>query len=102
MWGIGSTHFVRVFLVLLSALLFQSKWEKPILDYVNSKKEGSKPYGLRYVGSMVADVHRTIKYGGIFIYPRVASAPKGKLRILYECMPMAYVVVSRSVMQFYI
>lgn len=46
---------------------------------------------------MVADVHRTIKYGGIFIYPRTASAPKGKLRILYECMPMAYVVVSSIV-----
>ena len=66
---------------------------------MTSKKEGSKPYGLRYVGSMVADVHRTIKYGGIFIYPRTASAPKGKLRILYECMPMAYVMVS-SVIEF--
>ena len=74
--------------------IFQSKWEKPILDYVKSKKEGSKPYGLRYVGSMVADVHRTIKYGGIFIYPRTSDAPRGKLRILYECMPMAYIMVS--------
>ena len=43
---------------------------------------------------MVADVHRTLKYGGIFIYPRTSDAPKGKLRILYECMPMAYIMVS--------
>ena len=38
----------------------------------------------RYIGSMVADVHRTIKYGGIFLYPKTADAPKGKLRVLYE------------------
>ena len=39
---------------------------------------------VRYIGSMVADVHRTIKYGGVFIYPRTTDSPKGKLRILYE------------------
>ena len=38
----------------------------------------------RYIGSMVADVHRTIKYGGVFIYPRTTDSPNGKLRILYE------------------
>ena len=38
---------------------------------------------------MVADVHRTLLYGGIFIYPSTASAPEGKLRLLYECAPMA-------------
>ena len=41
---------------------------------------------------MVADVHRTLKYGGIFMYPATTDAPKGKLRILYECMPMAYIM----------
>ena len=40
-------------------------------------------------GSMVADVHRTLLYGGIFLYPATASAPEGKLRLLYECAPMA-------------
>ena len=40
----------------------------------------------RYIGSMVADVHRTIKYGGIFLYPKTADAPKGKLRVLYEVL----------------
>ena len=41
----------------------------------------------RDIGSMVADVHRTIKYGGIFLYPKTADAPKGKLRVLYEVNP---------------
>lgn len=67
---------------------YEKKWEPAILEYVKSKKEGPKPYGARYIGSMVADVHRTIKYGGIFLYPKTADAPKGKLRVLYECFPM--------------
>ena len=41
---------------------------------------------------MVADVHRTIKYGGIFIYPATATSKNGKLRLLYECNPMAFIV----------
>ena len=41
---------------------------------------------------MVADVHRTLKYGGIFGYPSTSEAPKGKLRLLYECNPMAYII----------
>lgn len=50
------------------------------------------PYSLRYVGSMVADVHRTLLYGGIFAYPADKKAPSGKLRLLYECFPMAYIM----------
>lgn len=45
---------------------------------------GGSPKSLRYVGSMVADVHRTILYGGIFMYPADRKATKGKLRLLYE------------------
>merc|ERR1719270_342083 len=71
---------------------YEKKWEPAVLEYVKSKKEGAKPYGARYIGSMVADVHRTIKYGGIFLYPRTADAPNGKLRVLYECFPMAHIV----------
>ncbi len=67
---------------------YEQKWEPAVLEYVKSKKAGPKPYGARYIGSMVADVHRTIKYGGIFLYPKTADAPKGKLRVLYECFPM--------------
>jgi len=70
---------------------YEEKWEPAIKEYVKSKKKG-KPYGCRYIGSMVADVHRTLKYGGIFMYPATADAPKGKLRVLYECMPMAFIM----------
>ncbi len=51
-----------------------------------------KPYSLRYIGSMVADLHRNLIKGGIFIYPSTDDAPKGKLRLLYECNPMAFIV----------
>lgn len=47
---------------------------------------------LRYVGSMVADLHRTLIKGGIFFYPATRKAPKGKLRLLYECNPLAFIV----------
>lgn len=61
---------------------YQSQWHQSVVDYVQSKKQpkSGKPYGARYVGSMVADVHRTIKYGGIFIYPATSSSPNGKVR----------------------
>ncbi len=49
-------------------------------------------YGARYIGSMVADVHRTLLKGGVFIYPGTKKAPQGKLRLMYECNPMAYVL----------
>ncbi|KAI9586687.1 fructose-1,6-bisphosphatase 1 isoform X2 [Glossina fuscipes] len=74
---------------------YASEWDSGIFQYVAAKKDPSlgKPYGARYVGSMVADVHRTIKYGGIFIYPATKSSPNGKLRLLYECNPMAYLMI---------
>ncbi|HEY8780453.1 MAG TPA: class 1 fructose-bisphosphatase [Mucilaginibacter sp.] len=52
----------------------------------------NRPYTSRYIGSMVADVHRNLIKGGIFIYPVTASAPNGKLRLVYECNPMAFIV----------
>ncbi|GAB5579757.1 fructose-1 [Prionailurus iriomotensis] len=64
-------------------------------EYVQKKKfpeDGSAPYGARYVGSMVADVHRTLVYGGIFLYPANQKSPKGKLRLLYECNPVSYII----------
>merc|ERR1712168_475668 len=70
---------------------YEEKWEPAIKEYVKSKKKG-KPYGCRYIGSMVADVHRTLKYGGIFMYPPTKDAPGGKLRLLYECIPMAFIM----------
>ncbi|KAL1651930.1 Fructose-1,6-bisphosphatase [Diplodia intermedia] len=69
-------------------------WEEPTKEYINMLKfpqDGSKPYSARYIGSMVADAYRTLLYGGIFAYPADKKTTKGKLRILYECGPMAMV-----------
>lgn len=71
-------------------------WYEPVKEYIDSIKNpkagNQQPYGARYIGSMVADVHRTLKYGGIFMYPATKDSPKGKLRLLYECIPMAYII----------
>jgi len=53
--------------------------------------ETQRPYTSRYIGSLVADFHRNLLKGGIFIYPSTASSPKGKLRLAYECNPIAYI-----------
>ena len=52
----------------------------------------SRPYSSRYIGSLVADFHRNLLKGGIFIYPSTAKSPKGKLRLLYECNPLALII----------
>lgn len=52
----------------------------------------NRPYTSRYIGSLVSDFHRNVLKGGIYIYPSTASAPKGKLRLLYECNPMAFLI----------
>ncbi|GMK55041.1 hypothetical protein CspeluHIS016_0200970 [Cutaneotrichosporon spelunceum] len=64
----------------------------PTLEYLQSIKfpENNKPYSARYIGSMVADVHRTLLYGGIFGYPDDKKSRDGKLRMLYESFPMAF------------
>ncbi|KAL2266085.1 hypothetical protein VTJ83DRAFT_5437 [Remersonia thermophila] len=69
-------------------------WDDRVKGYFESLKqpqENGKPYSARYIGSMVADAYRTLLYGGIFAYPADKKSPKGKLRILYECAPMAMV-----------
>ena len=52
----------------------------------------NRPYSSRYIGSMVADLHRNLIKGGIFIYPSTSSAPNGKLRLVYECNPLSFVI----------
>ncbi|NLE88567.1 MAG: fructose-1,6-bisphosphatase [Myxococcales bacterium] len=64
-----------------------SRWEPELRQWLESCKEAG--YTQRYVGSMVADVHRTLLKGGVFLYPADRSAPEGKLRLLYEAAPMA-------------
>ena len=51
-----------------------------------------RPYSSRYIGSMIADMHRNMIKGGIFLYPPTSSSPKGKLRLVYECNPMAFII----------
>lgn len=67
-----------------------ANWDVATKKYVEECKK--KGYSLRYVGSMVADVHRTLLYGGIFMYPADKKNPKGKLRMLYECYPMSFLM----------
>ncbi|GLT85974.1 hypothetical protein SLE2022_041390 [Rubroshorea leprosula] len=70
-------------------------WDEAMTKYVERCKfptDGSSPKSLRYIGSMVADVHRTLLYGGIFLYPADKKSPNGKLRILYEVFPMSYLI----------
>lgn len=66
------------------------------VDYFNSPdKATGRPYSLRYVGTMVSDLHRTLLKGGVFMYPAEVGSEKkstGKLRLLYEAQPMAYLV----------
>ncbi|KAE9554670.1 hypothetical protein FO519_002080 [Halicephalobus sp. NKZ332] len=74
---------------------YAKKWSEGITEYVRTRKfpeSGKSAMGQRYVGSMVADVHRTLLNGGIFMYPGTSDAPNGKLRLLYECNPMAFIM----------
>lgn len=65
-----------------------------IKDYIKycQKEEEDRPYTSRYIGSLVSDVHRNMIKGGIYIYPNTARDPRGKLRLLYECNPMAFLI----------
>ncbi|AVF76218.1 class 1 fructose-bisphosphatase [Vibrio sp. Vb2133] len=54
--------------------------------------EDGRPYTSRYIGSLVADFHRNLLKGGIYLYPSTQSHPQGKLRLLYECNPMAFLI----------
>jgi fructose-1,6-bisphosphatase I len=65
---------------------------KNYLNFVKTPdKENGKPYSSRYIGSFVADFHRNLMKGGLFLYPPTAKAPNGKLRLLYEINPLAFV-----------
>jgi len=62
------------------------------LAYCQSNdNQTGKPYSGRYIGSLVADFHRNLIKGGIYIYPAVPAAPQGRLRLLYECNPLAFI-----------
>ncbi|HEX8461705.1 MAG TPA: class 1 fructose-bisphosphatase [Segetibacter sp.] len=72
------------------------QFDEGVQKYINvcqrKPRSDGGPYTQRYIGSMVADVHRNLIKGGIFMYPTTRDKPKGKLRLLYECNPLAYIV----------
>ncbi len=72
-----------------------ARWTDGVKNWSNwikgEDKEEGRPYGHRYVGSLVADAHRTLLKGGIFAYPADSKSPAGKLRLLYEANPMAFI-----------
>lgn len=70
-------------------------WDPGTRAYVDKMKQGPKPHSLRYIGSLVADFHRNLLAGGIFLYPadfRDPQNPKPKLRLVYEANPLAFIV----------
>jgi len=75
---------------------YSERWTPEIARFVARLKtvnpEIDTPYSSRYVGSLVADVDRVLRKGGLFLYPSDKQQPRGKLRLLYECMPLAYII----------
>jgi fructose-1,6-bisphosphatase I len=73
-----------------------ANWSKGMQNYIDylkqPDKETSRPYSSRYVGSLVADFHRNLLYGGIFLYPPDNKNKNGKLRLMYEANPLAFLV----------
>ena len=71
-------------------------WSDDLKKYVRALKTGenetNERYALRYIGSMVGDIHRTLMYGGIFFYPSDSFHPNGNLQLLYKSAPMSYVI----------
>ena len=66
---------------------------KKYIKYLQEEDEKTgRPYSMRYIGSMAADIHRDLLYGGIFMYPADAKHKNGKLRLMIECNPMAFIV----------
>jgi fructose-1,6-bisphosphatase I len=71
-----------------------SSWPEVYREYVQGLVRGElggREYGSRYIGSLVADFHRTLLKGGVFLYPPTKKAPRGKLRLLYEAYPLAMI-----------
>ncbi len=69
---------------------YYSKFDLELRRYIDNCSDQN--YSLRYIGSMVSDVHRILNQGGIFLYPSTRKYPKGKLRLLYECNPLSMII----------
>lgn len=71
---------------------YDEKVQRYITICQKKNKDNGGPYTQRYIGSMVSDVHRNLIKGGIFMYPNTTDKPRGKLRLLYECNPFAFII----------
>lgn len=73
-----------------------NQYDEAVQQYIDACERKDRtnggPYTQRYIGSMVADLHRNLIKGGIFMYPATRDKPKGKLRLLYECNPFAFII----------
>lgn len=72
---------------------YYAKFPQGVKDYIKycQAEEGDRPYTSRYIGSLVSDIHRNILKGGVYIYPQSSKYKDGKLRLLYECNPIAFI-----------
>ena len=70
------------------------RWDERLRNYIDQIKQSSQGWRARYIGSLVADFHRNLIKGGLFMYPATTGNPRGKLRLLYEAFPLAYIVES--------
>jgi fructose-1,6-bisphosphatase I len=71
---------------------YAAQWDPRLRAWLERVKEPSLGWSARYIGSLVGDFHRNLVKGGVFLYPPTEKAPKGKLRLLYEAFPLAYLV----------
>ncbi len=70
---------------------YQAQWSDGMRDFIDGLKDPARGFTQRYIGSLVADFHRNLIKGGLFLYPATAKAPQGKLRVLYEAFPLAFI-----------
>ncbi len=70
---------------------YRAQWNDALKGYVDGLKAPGRGFSQRYIGSLVADFHRNLIKGGIFLYPATSKTPRGKLRVLYEAFPLAFI-----------
>jgi fructose-1,6-bisphosphatase I len=68
------------------------QWQPGMQRFIEGLRDPKRKYGTRYIGTLIADFHRNLLKGGVFVYPGTTKAPAGKLRLLYEAFPTAFIV----------
>ncbi len=70
---------------------YRAQWDDKLAAYIDSLKRPERMMSQRYIGSLVADFHRNLLKGGVFVYPATSKSPNGKLRLMYEAFPLAFI-----------